>query len=266
MSTPATGAPVAGVLIPAVAGAIGAWWGWRWAIGLGVLVAVPTALLFGVIVRPTPPARPDVPIWERVRGHRLLRVLARPRIALTLGLSACGAFVWQGTASFLPTFLMAYHGYSDPAAGGLFSLYFGVQGLVQPALGSLSDRIGRYPAAALALAVGVGGYTALVFGAAGWVVVGGVVGAGMAMSWGAALLPAFMDHLGREERSAGFGLARTTYMVLGAGGSVATGAAADLVGWGVAFLGLAVLQVGMLGVLIYAGRATEPAGAAAPSR
>jgi MFS family permease len=76
------------------------------------------------------------------------------------------------------------------------------------------------------------------------------------MSWGAALLPKFMDHLGAEERSAGFGLIRTVYMVLGASGSVVTGAAADWVGWTWAFLGLALLLTGMLTVLLGAmGRA-----------
>jgi len=66
-----------------------------------------------------------------------------------------------------------------------------------------------------------------------------------------------MDHLGDEERSAGFGLIRTAYMVLGASGSVATGAAADLLGWGPAFLGLAVLLGGMLLVLLYVIRRSQ---------
>ncbi|PSQ90814.1 MAG: MFS transporter, partial [Bacteroidetes bacterium QH_2_63_10] len=70
------------------------------------------------------------------------------------------------------------------------------------------------------------------------------------MGWGAALMPKFMDHLDEHERSAGFGLIRTVYMVLGASGSVVTGFVADLFGWGVAFLGMTLLLVGMLGVLV----------------
>jgi MFS family permease len=99
--------------------------------------------------------------------------------------------------------------------------------------------------------MGVVGYVGLVAGPGLWTVSGGVICAGLAMSWGAALLPKFMDHLGEEERSVGFGLIRSAYMVLGAAGSVVTGAAADLLGWGPAFLGLAVLLGGMLGVLLY---------------
>ena len=195
--------------------------------------------------------RPDEPVWSRLRLGPLRELLARPPIARTVGLSVAGAFVWQATASFLPAFLIEYHGYSEAIAGMFFSAYFLVQGLVQPALGSLSDRIDRDPAAALVLGIGVAGYSALVAGSGDWVVGTGVVAAGVAMCWGAALLPKFMDHLDEAERSAGFGLIRSAYMILGATGSVATGTAADLLGWGPAFLGLAVLQGGMLLVLLY---------------
>lgn len=248
------GAPIAGLLIPLAAGVIGAWLGWRWAVALGVVVAVPSAALFLYVVRPTPPVRPDVPVWSRLRLGPIAELIGRPAIALTGGLSACGAFVWQATASFLPAFLIEHHGYSEPLAGALFSVYFVVQGLTQPALGSLSDRIGRYPAAALSLSAGIAGYVVLVIGSEFWMAVSAVICAGVAMSWGAALLPKFMDHLAADERSAGFGLIRTVYMVLGASGSVVTGTAADLIGWGFAFLGLAVLQGAMLVVLLYAMR------------
>lgn len=244
------GAPVAGLLIPVVAGLVGGWWGWRWAVALGVVVALPTALLFVAVVRPTEPQQPDVSVWSRLRLRPIVELLGRPSIALTVGLSACGAFVWQATASFLPAFLIEHQGYSESVAGGLFSVYFLVQGGAQPGLGWLSDRIDRYPAAALSLAIGVGGYAALVLGTGLYLIVGAIACAGVAMSWGAALLPKFMDHLGDDERSAGFGLIRTVYMVLGASGSVATGAAADFLGWGPAFLGLGILLIGMLAVLL----------------
>jgi ABC-type multidrug transport system permease subunit len=58
---------------------------------------------------------------------------------------------------------------------------------------------------------------------------------GIAMSWGAALLPRFVDNLSTAERGAGFGLVRTTYMVLSATESVVVGTVADAAGWGAAF-------------------------------
>ena len=251
------GAPVAGVLVPLAAGAVGVWLGWRWAVALGLVVALPAALLFAIVVEPIEPVRPDESVWSRLRVRPLFELLTRPPIALTMGLCVAGAFVWQATASFLPAFLIEYHGYSGTVASALFSAYFVVQGVAQPGLGTLSDRIGRDSAAAMAVAIGVVGYVGLVAGPGLWVVSGGVVLAGLAMSWGAALLPKFMDHLGDDERSVGFGLIRSAYMVLGAAGSVVTGAAADLLGWGPAFLGLAVLLGGMLAVLLYAIQRTR---------
>jgi MFS family permease len=247
------------------AGAVGAWLGWRWALALGAGIAVPSAALFAIVVRPTAPALPNTSVWRRLRLAPILELLARPPIALTAILSVMGAFVWQATASFLPAFLIEYHGYGTAHAGVLFSVYFVVQGIAQPALGTLSDHIGRYPVAALAVGIGVAGYAALVTASGAWSIGGAVIAVGLAMSWGAALLPAFMDHLGEDERSAGFGLIRTAYMVLGASGSAAAGAAADVFGWAIAFLSLAGLLAIMLGVLLYAIRRQLARRARVPS-
>ncbi len=252
------GAPIAGVLVPIAAGALGGWVGWRWAVALGAVVAVPAAVLVARVVRPRRPVRPEQSIWSRLRIGPLMELLSRPPIARTVVLSAVGMFVWQATASFLPTFLVEYHGQSEAVAGVLFSGYFLVQGLTQPALGALSDRIGRDPAAGLAIGLGVIGYGILTFGQGLGLVVGSIACAGLSMGWGAALMPKFMDHLGSQERSAGFGLIRTVYMVLGAGGSVVTGLVADAFGWGAAFLGLALLLVAMLAVLLRLSWTSQP--------
>ncbi|MFB6273494.1 MAG: MFS transporter [Salinibacter sp.] len=244
------GAPVAGVLVPVAAGAVGAWMGWRWALALGTAFAVPVVLLVVYVVRPRPPVRPDQSVWSRFKLGPLVELLRRPPIARTVGLSAVGMFVWQATASFLPTFFVAHHGYSAATAGTLFSAYFLVQGITQPGLGALSDRIGRDAAASLAIGVGIVGYGLLVVGTGMEMAVVAVGLSGFSMGWGAALMPKFMDHLDEHERSAGFGLVRTVYMVLGASGSVVVGFMADFFGWEVAFLGLVGLLVGMLGVLL----------------
>ncbi len=248
------GGPLAGILTPVAAGMLGATLGWRYAVAVGAMVAVPTALLFITAVKSTPPTRPDTAVRDRLKVRPLAELLGRPPILWTGILSLLGAFVWQATASFLPTFLVEHHGYTEAMAGVFFSAYFAVQGAGQPLIGGLSDRMGRYPAAVLATTVGAVGYVVFVVGSGVWMLALATFCAGIAMSWGAALLPKFMDHLSAEERGAGFGLIRTSYMVLGATGSVTTGVAADLFGWEVAFAGLAVLLAGMSIAMMIAHR------------
>jgi MFS family permease len=153
-------------------------------------------------------------------------------------IAVLGAFVWQGTASFLPTFLVEYRGYSEPAAGVAFSAYFVVQGVGQPGMGWLSDRIGRDASMTICALAGVAGFGlyVLVPGLASVAVATALVG--IAMSWGATVLPKFLDHMSAAEEGMGFGLVRTMYMVFGASGSVGVGLLADLFGWGHAFLAL----------------------------
>lgn len=235
------GAPIAGLVTPVAAAWVGTTYGWRPAVALGAVAAVPTAVLFALGVRSREPARPEQPIRERLRLQQVVELLSRPQIAFTTLLAICGAFAWQGTASFLPAFLIESRGYSETAAGVAFSAYFVVQGVGQPGVGSLSDRFGREPMAALTMLAAVVGYSLFVFGHRIWGVAAAVVCIGIGMSWGAALMPKFMDNLSPEEQGMGFGLVRTTYMVVGASGSVAIGAIADWHSWNAAFLLLAGL-------------------------
>lgn len=233
------GGPAAGLLAPPAAALVAAAYGWRAALALGVVVAVPALLLFAWRVEPTPPARPDQPMRERFEPDTLVELLSRPSIAYTTVLATLGAFTWQATASFLPAFLADAAGLSTAAASLLFSLYFLVHGATQPLTGSLSDRIGRDGAAMLTMSAGVLGYGSLVYGAVAGVgivpLAGATVVVGLSMSWGAPLQSRFMDLLSDDERGAGFGLVRTAYMVVGAAGSVVVGGVSDLAGWPAAF-------------------------------
>jgi MFS family permease len=230
-----SGAPLAGLLAPIAAAAVSQWLGWRAAIAIGAAVALPVFLLFGWKIRPTEPARPEQPMTDRFALRPVLELLGRRKIAFTVVLAFMFEFIWQATASFLPTFLIAYHGYSVTFASTLFSAYFVIQGLTQPGIGRLSDRYGREETAALCAVLGITGYVLLLVGSGLTVLLVGIVLIGVAMGWGAALLPRFVDNLSVAERGAGFGLVRTTYMMLSATGSVVVGTVADVAGWGVAF-------------------------------
>ncbi|ERH04954.1 MAG: arabinose efflux permease [Halorubrum sp. J07HR59] len=234
------GGPLAGLIAPPVAALVGARYGWRPAILLGSGVAVLIFGLFWTATDPTEPSRPDGSVIDRLTTiGPLIELMSRPPIVYTTLLSIAGAFSWQATASFLPAFLVAAAGLSPARASLLFSLYFIVHGATQPVTGWISDRLSRDSAATITMAAGVVGYGLLVVGATrGWAIgrlaVACVI-VGVAMSWGAPLQSRFIDTLGDAERGAGFGLVRTSYMIVGATGSVVTGALADLLGWTAAF-------------------------------
>lgn len=241
------GGPAAGLIAPIAAAAVAARYGWRPALALGALVAVPVFVLFYWRIEPTTPRRPEQPMRERFRTGPLVELLSRREIAYTVGLATIGAFSWQATASFLPAFLELHHGFSTAAASLLFSVYFVVHGATQPVTGWLSDRLSRDFAAGVTMGVGVVAYALLVV-ADGVVLVSiAVLFVGLSMSWGAPLQSRFIDRLSEEERNAGFGLVRTAYMVMGATGSVVIGAVSDVFGWAIAFGVIsAVLAIGAI--------------------
>ncbi len=248
------GGPLAGLAAPPAAALVGARYGWRAGILLGVAAAVPAFVLFAWRVRPTAPRRPDQPMRERFAAGPLVELLSRPPILYTTALATLGAFTWQATASFLPTFLEVGGGLSTALSALLFSLYFLVHGGTQPLTGGLSDRIGRDETVMVTMAAGVVGYGLLTVATRDETglapVVAGIVLVGLAMSWGAPLQSRFMDLLSDAERGAGFGLVRTAYMVLGASGSVVVGAVSDIAGWTVAFGLLAgVMALGLAALL-----------------
>ncbi len=249
-----TGAPIAGLVAPVAAAYVGAFFGWRYAVALGAVVAVPATILVARGIERPEPRRPNEAIRDRVEVGTLLELLSRPPIAGTMVISVLAAFVWQGTASFLPTFLIEHREFSETAAGVVFSAYFVVQGVGQPGMGWLSDRIGRDAAMVLCALAGVAGFTLYVLGPGLASIAAATVLVGIAMSWGATMLPKFLDHMKPSEEGMGFGLVRTMYMVFGASGSVGVGLLADVFGWAVAFLVLsgilATIVVAMFGAAL----------------
>lgn len=237
------GGPAAGIVAPAAAAWVGARYGWEPAVAIGAVVAIVVFVLFARFVRPTTPQRPDQPMRERFELAALLELLTRPQIAFTVAISVLAAFVWQATASFLPTFLFEYREIPSATAGVIFSAYFLIQGVASPFVGTASDRYGRDVTTAAGMAIAATGFVSLVALPGELAVAFAVVVLGVGLSWSAAFLPRFFDLLAPEEEGAGFGLVRTVYGLLGSLGSVSTGMLADLAGWAVAFTVLASFLV-----------------------
>ncbi|MFB6107709.1 MAG: MFS transporter [Haloplanus sp.] len=249
------GGPLAGLVAPVVATAVAARYDWRAALAVGAVTAVPVFLTFAWRVDATPPERPDERMRDRMALAPLAELLSRPPIAFTTVLSLLGAFCWQATASFLPTFLVVFRDQSQTTAGLLFSAYFVVNGLAQPTMGWVSDRVGRDWTATGTMGLGVVGYGLLVAGPRA-ALVPAIVCAGVAMTWGSPLQSRYFDLFAEGESAAAFGLVRTAYMVLGATGSVVTGVLADALGWRVAY-GFLVVVTGVGFALLVANRAFD---------
>jgi YNFM family putative membrane transporter len=247
------GGPLAGLIAPVVAPAVATRYDWRAGVAVGAAVAVPVFVAFAWRVESTPPERPDESMRDRMAIRPLVALLSRPPIAFTTLVAFLGAFCWQATASFLPTFLVAFRDLPETSAGLLFSAYFVVNGLSQPTIGWVSDRIGRDGAAAATMGLGVVGYAALVAGPR-VALLPAVVCVGAAMTWGAPLQSRYFDTFEADERGAAFGLVRTAYMILGASGSVVVGVLSDLAGWEAAY-GLLVGVMGLGLALLLGNRA-----------
>jgi predicted MFS family arabinose efflux permease len=235
------GGPLAGLVAPVAAAWVGVRYGWRPAVGLAVLVGVPTFVLFALRVRRTEPRRPTEAMRDRVNPGELFDLLSRPPIAFTLLIAMLGTYVVQGLLSFLPTFLVEFRGYSAALAGATFSAFFVVRAVGQVGLGRVSDAYGRDYAIAGSMLAGAGGVALLLEARALPAVGAGILLCGLGASFFSALDPRFLDHLAAEERGTGFGLVRTGYTVVGSAGSFGLGVLADSLGWYDAFGVLAAL-------------------------
>jgi YNFM family putative membrane transporter len=114
------GGQAVGFTAPLVA-FVGVAYGWRAALLLGALVALPVFVGFRAVVGPQEPATSDAAIRERIEPGVLSELLSRPSIAYTTTLASLGQFADTATFSFLIAILQDYHGLSPELAGVLFT-------------------------------------------------------------------------------------------------------------------------------------------------
>lgn len=245
----ATAGLSAGLVAPGAAAWIATRYGWRPAVATGAGVALLALGVFAWGVRPTPPARPETALREQLDGT-VVPLLRRPAVAVTTLIAVLADFVWQAAYSLLPLFLTEYHALGVGAAGALFSGYFLVQTTAQPLTGWVSDVAGRDATTAVLAVAGVAGFVTLVVAETAPVIAVGVGAVALSMTWSAPVQARFMDNLTDAERSAGFGLVRTLYTLVGSLGSVVTGVVAARAGWGSALAVLAAALVGVVFLLI----------------
>ena len=222
---------LAGVIFPAVGGFVGEEYGWRTAVLLSNVVAVPVLIGTLVYVPSVAPANPTRRLSAALDPGRLERLFSRPSVAYTTVIAILVGFTFQAFSSFFPTFLHEYHGVDTEVAGLLFAVAFGLSTVAQPIAGRLSDRRSRDLAIAGSVTLAGSGLVILLLarGIPGLAI--GTVVLGTGISWPGALQARFMDQFTDEERGFGFGLVRSVYMFLAAPGSVVVGTLADTGGW-----------------------------------
>ena len=169
--------------------------------------------------------------------------LAADRRVGSLVLAYCGfAFAWQASTGFLPLFLREAKGLSPALASGGFAALFLVGAVVKPVAGRLGDRYGK----ALVASGGIGfGAVAL----AGLLLTEGrvaVLAATVAYATGLMSFPPvmqsfLMDAFPDDSMGADLGLARSTYIGLGALGPTYVGVVAERAGYLVAFGGVVAI-------------------------
>jgi len=214
-------------------------------------VALPVFALYWWRVPATPPQHPDRSMVEQFQFGLLVRLLSRPQIAYTTLLAILGYFTWQAFASFFPTFLVEYRGFSSQRASLVFGAVFALAALGLPVLGRVSDRVGRDAVLALSFTSNAVGYLLLLGGSGLATTIAGVAALGFGMSWGGVLNSRFMDGFSDAERGTGFGLVRMVAMLVSSLGSVVVGTLAEHLNWPVAYgLVVALLAFAVLSLVV----------------
>jgi MFS family permease len=247
------GGPIAGLAVPVGASLVAARFGWR----IGVLVGAAAAAVGFVAILfamgPTPAARPDMRVRDRLIPGTAFEILSRPRVAFTTLLGILGMYVFQAFVSFFPAFLQEYHGLSTEGSSFATGVAFVLIAVSLPVVGRAGDTFGHDAFLFVPFLVTAAGFATLLVPVGRPAIAGGVLLVGVGLTWGGVLQSRFMREFADDERGTGFGLVRTTFVLLGSVGSAATGFLADTGGWPLA-IGVIVVLLVLAAGLVTANR------------
>ncbi len=247
------GSPLAGLAVPVVASLVAARYGWRTGILVGAAVAA-GALAFAVLaVGATPAASPGIRVRDRLTPGTVLELLSRPPVAFATVLGVIGMYVFQSFVSFFPTFLQEYHGLTTESASFATGVAFVLIAVVLPLVGRAGDAFGHDTFLLVPFLVTGAGFGTLLIPAGLPAISAGVFLVGTGLTWGGVLQSRFMREFADGERATGFGLVRTTFVLLGSVGSAVTGFLAEFGGWPLA-VGVIVLLLVVASAMVVANR------------
>lgn len=244
------GAPLAGLAVPVVASLVAARYGWRVGILVGAAAATGGFAVAWLFMGTTPPANPDTRIRDRLLPGTILELLSRPPVAFMTVLGVIGMYTFQSFVSFFPTFLQEYHGLSTERASFATGVAFVLIAVMLPLVGRAGDRFGHDPLLVVPFLVTGAGFGTLLLPAGVAAVTAGVLLVGVGLTWGGVFQSRFMLEFDDDERATGFGLVRTTFVLLGSVGSASTGYLAEVGGWPLAIGVVVVLLVVAAGLVV----------------
>lgn len=215
-------------LLPVIAGFIAAVATWR--LGFGVTIPLFIIVVIGlwrVVPKRTSGPNSAVDRVTRASARRVLRGVTRRSTLLAGGSMLLLSVIYNGFTGFYPTYLVTEKGLSPSMAATLFGLFFALGVVVQPFVGAIGDRVGARQT--MAAAAGISGVALVILPVIHGLI--GLVGITVLVSLQLGFWPVAQAYMIKslpvEIQGSGFGLLRTTYLLVSSSGPAIVGALAD---------------------------------------
>ena len=262
------GGSIGTALIPIVAGALIAAYGWRVAVGVMAIPLALGGLLVAWRLKLRMPAAPSPSVAADVRP-RFRTLLRRREVvgALIAGTVAAGGRGLGTLSVFVPAYLRSALHLAPVTIGVLFTVLL-VGSIGGPVLaGHIADRVGRRKVLLVVYVLGAGSIATFVSVGRGVVVLGivGLLVGVLAYSESALLQSVFSESLGPIEQRGAFGYYFAISYGVGSLWTIGLGFVITHFGFRWAFFGMALSFVGAAAVLLCLGprRGSRGAGGAA---
>ncbi|MBU7022902.1 MAG: MFS transporter [Theionarchaea archaeon] len=187
----------------------------------------------------------DTPPQASQTEHKDYRAVLRDkRIMVTTSVEACQYFTFGGFETFLPLYAVSV-GITPSYIGVIFTIQLIVTMLTKPAMGKLSDSVGRVPSISVGILLGALSLLAIPYGHHWWTLAGAVSVYGLGLATVTASTSALVSDLSQGAYGSALGILSTIMDVGQASGPIVTGILITALSYRAAFTGLACLFLGV---------------------
>lgn len=183
------------------------------------------------------------------------RTVFDPQIRLVLVAASLISFVWNGSVSFLPTFLETEQGLSSEMSGIAFATLFSVGAIATPISGAIGDRFGNLRTILSTICFAGVGLVALTFSSSLFVLFFGVVlfAIGLLGFW-PVLIAYLMSVFPEGTRAGDYGAVGTVYFGVGSLGPTYVGLFGEHATYTGAYVGFIGCLLACILLVLYARR------------